>query len=332
MRHSIKRIITASRPLLRLLNRISGNLPKIFVYHRFAPAGISIPHRVNVDSFAWQLDTINRDFEIITFGECIERFLRNRQWPRGCAVLTVDDGYHDMYEYAWPELKKRNLVATFFVTTGFVNGDLWLWPDRLKFALSETLRSCCNVNMGRNVVSINLKDRASIEKTWKIFSDYCISIADNDRLTFINQVEEALAVIPPAVPTPDFSPVSWSQLIDMQASGIEIGGHTITHPILSKTEIDALDREVRVCRHILQQKLSLEINSFCYPNGMSGDINDAVVAAVELAGFRGAVLCTVLDGWDRYRVPRVGVSDDKADFLWKLYGGENLAYKLSNRC
>jgi peptidoglycan/xylan/chitin deacetylase (PgdA/CDA1 family) len=328
MRRAFKRIVASSPGLLRLLNRISGNQPKVFVYHRFSPSGVSIPHRVDAETLAWQLDVMRRDFEIISFEECIDRYLKTDIWPRGCVILTIDDGYRDMYEHAWHELRKRNLPATFFVTTGFVNDNLWLWPDRLEYVLRNAQPSKYSIEMGGKEIAINLETHGSIAGIWKVFSDYCISVNDKLRISFIDTIEKTLAVTRPSVPPPEYSPVSWSQLREMQADGIEIGGHTVTHPILSKLDIDSLDGEVSVCRQILQEGLSAPIQTFCYPNSGPGDINEDVLSAVFRAGYKGAVFGTDLNDWDRFRVPRMGLSNDRTDFLWKLYGGEVLAAKM----
>ena len=54
----------------------------------------------------------------------------------GQAVITVDDGYRDFYDIAFPVLREEGVPATFFVTTGFIDGQIWLWPDLLEYALS----------------------------------------------------------------------------------------------------------------------------------------------------------------------------------------------------
>lgn len=327
MRQRLKRVIAAHPLLLRLLNRFIGNFPKILVYHRFAPAGASMPHRVNAETFAWQLDTLMRDFEVISFGECIARFLQHGRWPQGCVVLTIDDGYCDMYQWAWPELAKRRLPATFFVTTGFIDGTLWLWPDRIEYALLHSRSSECAIFMAGKQVLLDLGDAQERASAWKMFSDYCISLPDDQRQAFIKQVEELLGVELPIRPPPEYAAVTWGQLREMQAGGVEIGGHTINHPILSKIDPNLLDQEIGLCRQILMERLSCPISTFCYTNSGPNDINDAVIASVAKAGYRGAVFGTNLSTWDLFQVPRMGISDDRIDFLWKLYGGESLTFK-----
>jgi len=327
MRQRLKRIITGNRLLLQILNRSTGNFPKVLVYHRFAPPGTAVPHRVSADIFAWQLDNLQKDFEVISFGECIARFLHNGVWPKGCVVLTIDDGYLDMYQWAWPELARRNMTATFFVTTRFVDGEFWLWPDQLEYALQQTVCTSSLINIAGEQIVISLKDEGERSAAWQLFIKHCIGSEDSQRLSFISQVMEQLAVLLPSTPPPEYCAVTWEHLQEMQKGGIEIGGHTMSHPILSKISSDLLDREIGMGRQILEERLGHSVRSFCYPNSGPGDINDAVVSAVDRARYSGAVFGTDLAVWDRFQVPRMGISEDRIDFLWKLYGGESFAYR-----
>ena len=50
-------------------------------------------------------------------------------------LLTVDDGYQDFYNLAFPILKKYEVPATVFFTTDFIDKRIWLWHDLLNFGL-----------------------------------------------------------------------------------------------------------------------------------------------------------------------------------------------------
>ncbi len=44
-------------------------------------------------------------------------------------MITVDDGFADFADNAWPELSRRELAATLYVTAGLVGGrSAWLAP------------------------------------------------------------------------------------------------------------------------------------------------------------------------------------------------------------
>jgi peptidoglycan/xylan/chitin deacetylase (PgdA/CDA1 family) len=76
------------------------------------------------------------------------------------------------------------------------------------------------------------------------------------------------------------------QAEEMHAAGMELGGHTRHHPRLSEIAEAALDDEVAGCRAELVQALRTPIMTFAYPYGK---MSPAATAAVERAGFLGAV-------------------------------------------
>lgn len=324
LKKRIKHTVTNSRILLRLLRWLSGDMPKVFVWHRFSAPGGSISNRVSADVFGWQLDQIRRDFQVLSLGEMLEHFNRHGKWPRRCVVLTIDDGYRDFYQWAYPELRKRGMKATFFATVNFVEGKIWLWPDRLQWVLDATVLSEVTLKLHDEAHIYPLVNQRDKTVVWKVCSDHCITLPDEQKEMFMRSLEEALQVSCPDSPTEEYSAVTWAELREMGNHGIEIGSHTMNHPILSRIGPERLQEEVCDSRGILQGKLGLDISTFCYPNSAPGDITGEVVEQVRIAGYSGAVFGIDLKTWDPYQVPRMGVGAEKTDFLWKLYGGESL--------
>ncbi len=73
---------------------------------------------------------------------------------------------------------------------------------------------------------------------------------------------------------------------EMQAAGMELGGHTRHHPPLSEIDSERLDEEIGGCRADLTEALGGAVSSFAYPYGKT---SPAALDAVERAGFAGAV-------------------------------------------
>jgi peptidoglycan/xylan/chitin deacetylase (PgdA/CDA1 family) len=74
-------------------------------------------------------------------------------------------------------------------------------------------------------------------------------------------------------------------------AGWELASHTISHPDLTSLSPSELETEVAGSREQISEKFGVPIDFFCYP---AGKFDAEVVAAVEDAGYKGAV--TVLDG------------------------------------
>ncbi|MEO0144090.1 MAG: polysaccharide deacetylase family protein [candidate division WOR-3 bacterium] len=68
-------------------------------------------------------------------------------------------------------------------------------------------------------------------------------------------------------------------------SGMEIGSHTRTHPILTNLKEKELEDEIINSKEILERKFKVEIKHFCYPYGK---YNDLVVSVVKKANYLSA--------------------------------------------
>lgn len=80
-----------------------------------------------------------------------------------------------------------------------------------------------------------------------------------------------------------FPLMTTGQMRALRGMGMEIGSHTLTHPIMTKiTEKDAL-QELRQSKQVLEDILGERIDSFCYP---SGKFNTRTRRLVSAAGYQ----------------------------------------------
>lgn len=117
------------------------------------------------------------------------------------------------------------------------------------------------------------------------------------------------------------SDLSSKEVKKMYRAGWEIASHTITHPDLTTLDPASLEHELVGSKQQLEKELGIDIVNFCYP---AGQYDDAVVAAVKKAGYRGAT--TVNPGLAEKSMPfelnRIRI--DRGD------GADTLAEKLTN--
>ncbi|MBU0993966.1 MAG: polysaccharide deacetylase family protein [Proteobacteria bacterium] len=297
--------------------------PRILVYHRFCDQSDPAPYKIDGKTFKWQLNQIVKKFQIISLNEYIEFITENREIPENLVIITVDDGYFDFYQIAYPIIKDMNIKVTLFSTVNFIDKKIWMWPDRITYALEKTNRKQFVFSFEKKRFICDLSSIDSTLISWKAFSDYCIKVEDKKKWDLIGELEKYLDMDTPNIPLPEYSSVTWKQLAEMNAHGVEIGSHTINHPILSKISEEDLYQEVHLSKKILEEKLDCEVKTFCYPNSYPGDINDAVIEQVKAAGYKGAVFGGLPSSLtDLYTLPRIGVERDSNKFLWKFTGME----------
>lgn len=112
-------------------------------------------------------------------------------------------------------------------------------------------------------------------------------------------------VVPSLVGTPGH--VTWPQLREMAAAGMEIGSHSLTHPFLHELDAEGVRHEFGESKRILEDRLGAAVRSASLPRGWEPPDFEAVLGEL---GYR--VFCTSRVGWwhpgDRpLAMPRVAV-------------------------
>jgi peptidoglycan/xylan/chitin deacetylase (PgdA/CDA1 family) len=79
--------------------------------------------------------------------------------------------------------------------------------------------------------------------------------------------------------------LNWRQLAGLDAFGIEIGGHSRTHPQLDTLSGRQLCEEIQRCKHELEDAVGRPVSSYAYPHGYS---SAAVRRKVQKAGWSSA--------------------------------------------
>lgn len=238
----------------RLVDWQSG--VRILYYHSVSDAPIR--SSVSPPEFERQMAHLTRGgYRPLTFSEAVRRLAERAPLPARAVVITLDDGFQDNYEHAFPILTRLGLPATIFLTAAYIG------TDRL-----------------------------------------------------------------PTLTRSDFMPrpLSWEQVREMHAHGLEFGSHSLTHPMLAQIPLEQARREARESKRLIEEKLGAPVPFFCYPRG---NYNAAVKRMVRDEGYEAA--CTTWPGANRPRTDlfalrRTYVSrrDTPGEFAKKVMGAHDL--------
>jgi peptidoglycan/xylan/chitin deacetylase (PgdA/CDA1 family) len=321
--------------------RVAGPRLTVLAYHRIAdvtdPEFDTYVSNVSASprAFRAQLDHVGRHFDVIDLGRLLAWLEGTAGFPRRPLLVTFDDGYRDNFEHAHPALRERGLPAVLFVTTGFVDGSRPLYWDRLARGFHRTRRSSVTVAGG--------------ELCWEGPGERAAALHEViRRLKQLPEDEKQAAVdaILPSLGEPDEDaarpPLSmdWSQVRELARHGIAIGGHTHTHPILSRLPLERAQAEIRTCLGRIEGELGRPVRSFAYTNGGAADFGPEHERFLSQLGVR--VAFTLVPGparWTEVRarplaIRRIAVNrhdDDMARFEAKLAGAARLAHDLRRR-
>jgi peptidoglycan/xylan/chitin deacetylase (PgdA/CDA1 family) len=107
------------------------------------------------------------------------------------------------------------------------------------------------------------------------------------------------------IETPGF--LSWSQIVELQRAGMEIGSHTMTHRPPSLLNDSELRYEVAESKARLEDRLATPVLSISSPTGF---FNRRMVDIAREAGYAamcGGRMAPVVPGDDSFNLPRIAI-------------------------
>jgi peptidoglycan/xylan/chitin deacetylase (PgdA/CDA1 family) len=122
--------------------------------------------------------------------------------------------------------------------------------------------------------------------------------------------------------------LTWSEIKEIHAQGIEIGSHTVSHPELWRLSHRELEYEIRNSKDTIEQQLGAKIGSFSHPFAFPEHdkaYTSTLCDLLEQHGYETAVstiIGTAEAGQRKYTLPRLPVNshDDLRLFQAKLDG------------
>jgi peptidoglycan/xylan/chitin deacetylase (PgdA/CDA1 family) len=310
----------------RLARFLTRSHPRVLMYHRFS--NVEVKQKVSSAIFEQQIIELKNNFNVHPLSRICELIRQRQPLPHHCISLTIDDGYDDFHDIAYPILKKYKIPATVYVTSDFIDRKLWLWPDKIAYILKNTGAKALTYTLPDNTTrTLSLLTVSDRDSAWSVLNDHCLSIGHEERSIFIHQLSLDLAVTVGAEPELDYAPMSWSAVRELSNNGIEIGAHSRTHPVLSNLGRDRLLEEIKGSKKRIEQFISRPVTAFCYPNGQRPDYNDLVKRIVIESSFSSATVAFHdKAGWqDLFEIRRYSVSQDMVQFRKAIYGIEYLS-------
>jgi peptidoglycan/xylan/chitin deacetylase (PgdA/CDA1 family) len=270
------------------------------IYHRVLDEpDFMRPGEVDKEAFTWQMELLAKHFNVLPLSEALER-MQNDTLPPRAVSITFDDGYSDNYTNALPILKQFNLTATFFIASGFLDGGR-MWND----TVIETVRNLNSTTLDLREQGLGKFDIFS--NVQKYQAAYQI-INKIKHLSFDERARLVGSIVSLSCNLPNDLMMTSEQLKKLYQSGMEVGGHTVNHPILANLDDEIAEQEVRQNKLFLEQLLSCTLKFFAYPNGkLDDDYQQRHKQMITKIGYQAAVSTNwgvSIKGCDPWQLPR----------------------------
>lgn len=241
----------------------SGRLLTL-IYHRVHPSPDSMfPGEVDAERFDWQMALLKRHCHPLPLSQAVAA-LKRGDLPARAVAVSFDDGYADNATVALPILLRQGIVATFFVAPGFLNGGR-MWNDSIIEAVRRAAGETIDLgDYGQGSVPLGVDaGRGAVAES--IIRSVKHLPPDERR----RQVERLCASVGADLPTNLM--MTSDQVRRLAEAGMEIGAHTMTHPILRTLSAPVAEHEINASRAALEAITGRAVRAFAYPNGRPGE-------------------------------------------------------------
>lgn len=253
--HGLDRALHRSPAQLWFRRRAAGRLA-VLGYH-----GVEDPA-----AFAAQLDQLTRTARPVSLGQVEAALREGLPLPPRSVLVTFDDGDPSVLEHGLPLLAERGIPAVCFVIAGLIGSDEPFWWDELDHLVAHggTYRG----------LSRDVPPRAAA---------YALKqLPDTQRLHAFAELRRTASL-----PAPRRRQLTATDLRSLEAGGVVIGSHTLTHPCLDRCDETKIQDEVHEAHRLLTNHLGHAPTAFAYPNG---DFDARADAALRELGYRSGFL------------------------------------------
>ena len=280
----------------------------VLCYHRIGVGGIPLYSELPEDRFESQVRYLSDRYRLISLEQMIQE-MGQPQSSRPAVVITFDDGYRDLFKYAFPILQAYRAPATIFLTAGCIETGEVAWYDRvflaLKVAPGDTLDLVLDSPRRFYLSSEPARLAAAVEIIHILRGFSC------------DRRDQFCAMLEGQVPLPAEQlrdrMLSWEQIRTMDRAGVSFGSHTISHPMVSRLTQQELDKELIDSKRMIEERLGHAVTGFAFPFGKRADYGVHPRELLLRAGYH----CAVTTEWglntpltDPLELNRVSVGEE----------------------
>lgn len=254
------------------------------------------------------LSDIGKTLRFVHMAEALSALSRGRRMREGAAVLTFDESYAATVELALPVLRKMQIPATFFVTTGHLGGTTTLWDSEVEAIVRSLAPLPLSLSWVDRVLRTDTRGAraASVRRLLRLLASL-----DEERLE--RRLEELRARVDGPIPIDPLDRMLTSAEIERisRDSLVSIGAHGHHHVAFASISGEVRARELEEPREILRRLCgSAFVDVVSYPFGRPPYIDDDALAAARAAGYQAAFSAetgVARPGSHLFRLPRIGM-------------------------
>jgi peptidoglycan/xylan/chitin deacetylase (PgdA/CDA1 family) len=270
--------LTRGAGVIFMLHHVRPEAPKAFEPNRILKVTPSFLEDVIEEVHAAGFDTVSLDE--------VEGRLANPGTTRPFACFTLDDGYRDNRDYAYPVFKRHNVPFTVYVPTDFADGTGFLWW----LVLEEVVSRAPFVAIQMNGLMRNFSCETAAKK----------SVAYDEIYWWLRGLPEDRAryVVRELAQSIDYDcsslcrdlVMNWDELREFVRDPlVTIGAHTRSHFALGKLTDAQAEAEIIESVARIERELGVACQHLSYPYGCPNSAGRREFEFARKAGMKTAV-------------------------------------------
>ncbi|MEL7532062.1 MAG: polysaccharide deacetylase family protein [Bacteroidota bacterium] len=321
--HRKKQIITRFAPILgasgipHLVKPFFGGEGHILTFHRVIPDGDSprIHNHESLEVSPEHLEAVIQFFAASNYqfysldqvADCLEK----GTFPDKFVCFTFDDGYQDVYQYAYPIFKQYEVPFAIYISTNFPDQTAILWWYMLEdFLISSTE---AKFQWQGQDYAFSLASRSEKEAAFARLRTLILQEKTQEsQLSLLHCLFEER--YPQLLENANSMAMSWDEIVEMsQDPLVTIGAHTQNHLPLSQISELMLEQEVAGSKAQIESYIQKRVDHFAYPFGKRTEASFREFQSVKSAGFRTATttrIGNIFPGHKAYleALPRISIN------------------------
>jgi peptidoglycan/xylan/chitin deacetylase (PgdA/CDA1 family) len=227
-----------------------------------------------------------RELDIVSLDDVYRRLIEG-DFARRFVCITIDDGYRDTLQWAYPILKRHDAPFAVYIPTSFPDRLGELWWLALEAVVARNNRVTLLLDGGEQ--GFECDSVAAKRDLFDQLYRYVRSLPTEEELrTFVRDLSGRYHV-----DIMEFCKdlcMDWSELATLAADPlVTIGAHTVNHVMLAKVPERMARSEMAMSRSVIEASLGQRPDHLSYPVGDRTSAGPREFRIAEELGFKTAV-------------------------------------------
>jgi peptidoglycan/xylan/chitin deacetylase (PgdA/CDA1 family) len=253
-----------------------------------------IPMNADLEISAEFLDTLishlkKQGYNFVSLDQIYDLIHSGQKLDKHIAI-TLDDGYRDNLDNAYPIFKKHQVPFCIYVATQFPDQTANLWWLMLEQVVQNN--TAIAFDYKGTAYAYRLESLESKEKAWSEMRGLFIAASARDKNLLIDKILHKNGVVAKSF-NEEFC-LSWEQIRELSEDPLcTIGAHSVNHPSLAHISAQEMSAEMSESKRLIEEKLAKKVHHFCYPYGSPENCGSREFEMAHRHGFRTATTTTI---------------------------------------